>query len=563
FAVGEFRDVHYGAKGNLNIWEPDVSPTQFSLASILIAGGSNEKFQGIRAGWIVYQWLNRNHTRLYTYWTVDGFIKTGCYNTLCPGYIQVSTKIPLGFLFQPVSTYGGQQYEVGISIYQDDITGDWWLMVFDELVGYWPKSLFTEQGISQGANLASWGGEVYSPVKEKSPSMGSGHFPSGVMDAAKERREIPSEEEKEGLERQLKAINKPAIKTFKTRHGEIFDCIDIHKQLVFDHHLLKNHSVQLKPTTVPEWINISERDGSFQILQEGINCPDGTVIVRRTTMQNLINARRLKSMGLDGPRNFLTERTNTDLSGQVYFATVDYGPRSFYGVKGILNLWDPQVSQDQFSLAYMAIGGGDAGKVASISVGWMVNPSVYQNDHVHLYASWIAPGKKTGCYDITCPGFVQVSKNIPLGALLQPVSVYNGTQYQIDLTLYQDPAKGDWWFAYRDENVGYWPAALFMTSIVANKANYASWGGQAYSPVTEKTPVMGSGHWPNEGLEKAAYVNGIKIMDNSGNFWDPAVSSLKVRETNSTCYKAMYVHEDDEPWLRAVYYGGPAGCIGK
>ncbi|CAA7061397.1 unnamed protein product [Microthlaspi erraticum] len=118
FAVGEYKYYHYGAKGNLNLWEPEVSPTQFSSASMLIAGGSNEQFQAIRAGWIVYQWLTKNQSRLFTYWTADGFTKTGCYNTLCPGFVQVSTKLPLGLLLQPVSRYGGQQYEVNVSIYQ-------------------------------------------------------------------------------------------------------------------------------------------------------------------------------------------------------------------------------------------------------------------------------------------------------------------------------------------------------------------------------------------------------------------------------------------------------------
>lgn len=68
---------------------------------------------------------------------------------------------------------------------QDSKTGDWWLGVFDENVGYWPKSLFTEVGLVHGASLISYGGEVYSPVKEKSPHMGSGHLPiEGYLKAA-------------------------------------------------------------------------------------------------------------------------------------------------------------------------------------------------------------------------------------------------------------------------------------------------------------------------------------------------------------------------------------------
>jgi hypothetical protein len=34
---------------------------------------------------------------------------------------------------------------------------------------------------------------------------------------------------------------------FQTEEGDVFDCIDIHKQPAFDHPLLKNHSIQVKP----------------------------------------------------------------------------------------------------------------------------------------------------------------------------------------------------------------------------------------------------------------------------------------------------------------------------
>ncbi|CAF2070981.1 unnamed protein product [Brassica napus] len=269
-------------------------------------------------------------------------------------------------------------------------------------------------------------------------------------------------------------------------------------------------------------------------------------------MQDLMLAKRLKSIGFNGPLNFLTERNNTDVTGPYYVATVNFGPSNFYGVKGNLNLWGPQVSQDQMSGAFMAV-----------AVGWMVDPSLYQISqyHVHLYAYWGKDNDKSGCYDITCPGFVQVSKTIPLGALLQPVSVYNGTQYEIRLSLYQDLANGDWWFAYNDENVGYWPASLFLDSGFDKRANYAAWGGQVYSPVTEKAPVMGSGNWPREGLSKAAYVNSIKVITGFKKVIDPEINRLKARETSLKCYRTLYGNGDKEPWLRTLYYGGDAGCI--
>ncbi|XP_024004628.1 uncharacterized protein LOC112081907 isoform X2 [Eutrema salsugineum] len=383
-----------------------------------------------------------------------------------------------------------------------------------------------------------------------------------VAESAQERREIPPEEEKKELERKLKAINKPAIKSFK---GEIFDCIDIHKQLAFDHHLLKNHSVQVKPTTVPEWIigsNISEKIGPLQLLQKGISCPHGTVIVKRTTMQDLLHAQRLKSIGLNIPRHVHTERNNIDLTGH-HFATADYGYSTVYGVKGNLNLWDLQVSQDQVSLASMAIAGGPIEQLASISVGWMVNPLLYQ-DHIHLYTYWTVDGyNTTGCYDIRCPGFVQVSKRIPLGVLLQPVSIYDDTQYEMDLSLHQDRATGDWWFIFGGENVGYWPKSLFIASGLAKGTHLASWGGQVYSPLTKKSPFMGSGHFPNEGFRKAAFINGIQIIDGSGKALIPQIYTIKTHESSPNCYKAKYIHDDVNPWIRAIFYGGPGNCTGQ
>ncbi|KAI3934028.1 hypothetical protein MKW92_050753, partial [Papaver armeniacum] len=54
---------------------------------------------------------------------------------------------------------------------------------------------------------------------------------------------LPDEEDME-LENQLKVLNKPPIKSFQTKSGDILDCIDIYKQPAFDHPLLQNHKIQ-------------------------------------------------------------------------------------------------------------------------------------------------------------------------------------------------------------------------------------------------------------------------------------------------------------------------------
>ncbi|KFK28895.1 hypothetical protein AALP_AA7G062100 [Arabis alpina] len=141
-------------------------------------------------------------------------------------------------------------------------------------------------------------------------------------------------------------------------------------------------------------------------------------------------------------------------------------------------------------------------------------------------------------------------KMIPLGAILQPVSVYKGKQCELPLSVYQDRATGNWWFAYGNENIGYWPASFFVASDVAIKARYGSWGGQAYTPETEKTPPMGgSGHWPRERLNKAAYVNSIKI--NNDVFSVPLESKLKLGPFS---YTPRYIAS---PYFESLVVSGP------
>ncbi|CAO2819869.1 unnamed protein product [Amaranthus hypochondriacus] len=105
------------------------------------------------------------------------------------------------------------------------------------------------------------------------------------------------------IEQRLQVINKPAIKTFRTKYGDVVDCVKINKQFAFDHSLLKNHSIQ-------------------------------------------------------------------------------------------------------------------------------VNPTVFEQTGSRLFGYWTKDsGESTGCYNTLCPGFVQISKTIYLGSLLQPVSTYISNLY--------------------------------------------------------------------------------------------------------------------------------------
>jgi len=45
--------------------------------------------------------------------------------------------------------------------------------------------------------------------------------------------------------------------------------------------------------------------------------------------------------------------------------------------------------------------------------------------------------KKTGCFDLTCPGFVQTSNEIALGAAINPISIPANLTFQITIYIYK------------------------------------------------------------------------------------------------------------------------------
>ncbi|CAJ1970953.1 unnamed protein product [Sphenostylis stenocarpa] len=177
------------------------------------------------------------------------------------------------------------------------------------------------------------------------------------------------------LERQLKIINKPPIKVIHTEYGYIVDCIDIKKQPAFDHPLLKNHTLQRKPSFL---VPTEERHDSPIFGLDKEECPMGTVPIRRTTKEDLIREKSLNySIKIEGlPGVHVAELS---LSSQ-------FSP--YYGVHGWNSVYNPKVAwnQDSFSHIWVQNGYGSASNL--ISLGWHVTPHFYGDYATHLYAAW-------------------------------------------------------------------------------------------------------------------------------------------------------------------------------
>ncbi|XP_073031479.1 protein neprosin-like isoform X3 [Primulina eburnea] len=119
-----------------------------------------------------------NRPRLFTYWTSDAYQATGCYNLLCSGFVQTNSRIAIGAAISPVSSMGGNQYDITILIWKDPKLGNWWMRFGDNtLVGYWPNELFTH--LADRATMVEWGGEIVNSGtndEHTTTQMGSGQF---------------------------------------------------------------------------------------------------------------------------------------------------------------------------------------------------------------------------------------------------------------------------------------------------------------------------------------------------------------------------------------------------
>ncbi|KAG9441180.1 hypothetical protein H6P81_017034 [Aristolochia fimbriata] len=357
------------------------------------------------------------------------------------------------------------------------------------------------------------------------------------------------------LKKQLKSLNKPAVKTIKTENGDIFDCVDIQKQPALDHPLLKNHIVQTKPTfSQTEKATISSSKTRVVIGLPGGGCPEGTVPIKRVLMEDLIRAHSV--VGLQ-KKEFLNQSSReVPYPSNHLSAHIATRPGHFYGANAVINIWEPQVLiNPQDSSAQIRLINSAQGPVNVIEAGWIVNPAFFNDSRVRLFGFWTADGnEKTGCFNNLCQGFVQSHRWIPLGSQFLAHSTYGGKQTEAKFSIKLDLIK-NWWLFLNDWAIGYWPLNIFTQM---GSADTIMWGGVAYNPNSAASmPEMGSGHWPSEGRRKACYMRNLHVLTPDYNLQD-APTDVHIHIDQPSCY-SLADHGNRGPWRRHFYLGGPGG----
>ncbi|CAN8314021.1 unnamed protein product [Cochlearia groenlandica] len=365
------------------------------------------------------------------------------------------------------------------------------------------------------------------------------------------------------INRLLKKLNKPALKSIQSPDGDIIDCVHIKNHPIYDHPLFKNHTIQMRPSSYPQgWDNdnINKKGQSIMNQLWTINgkCPKNSIAIRRTTREDILRRKSIK--GFKEKQTKHTSRfkpTNSNRIAIHEYATLEIDG-IFHGVQTMINVWKPYVERiDEFSLAQIWLTSGPPGQLNTIEFGWQVCPFRYHDDNPRYFIYWTGDDyAQTGCYNLECPGFVHVNQEFALGAAVSHLSTINGQQYHIPVTIWKEPRTGNWWLKIDYHIlVGYWPSSLF--NHLQNSATSIQFGGEITN-VNEgslhTTTTMGSGRFAEEGYKKASYFRNLEIFDQH-DIRRPCDQGVPFM-SKARCYNVRLGY-DNVVWKNYFYYGGP------
>ncbi|CAJ1973512.1 unnamed protein product [Sphenostylis stenocarpa] len=391
----------------------------------------------------------------------------------------------------------------------------------------------------------------------------------------------PSSTLEREIEAKLKQLNKPAVKTIKSEDGDIIDCVNIYDQPAFDHPALKNHTIKMMPDYLLKSSNSSKEDSSeaeiFQTWQKSGSCPKGTIPIRRILKEDLLRAASMDSFGRKSSQHlnnlttiqkseFIPENRSSTIINAIelmdgmvmqsaYLVTLGY---NYIGAQADINVWNPRVPEaNEFTTAQIWLKNDNHPYFESVESGWMVNPKLYRDGATRFFAYWTRDSyRSTGCFDLTCSGFVQTG-DVALGATIEPISSIRGPQYEINVGIFLDPNSGNWYLKVKNNiPVGYWPAEILGS--LRHSAILVEWGGQvASSNIRKKTPhtrtQMGSGEFASGRFKDACFMHNIRIMDYSLQLKYPEHVTAVADEPY--CYSSLNdVRYGVEP---VFYFGGP------
>ncbi|KAL4192199.1 hypothetical protein AMTRI_Chr06g171090 [Amborella trichopoda] len=268
--------------------------------------------------------------------------------------------------------------------------------------------------------------------------------------------------------------------------GDVFDRIDIYKQPAFDHPLLKNHTIQMRPSWYPKEASAEPKISREESVVSSVRnkfeeCPKGTI------------------------------------------------PIYFYRAIQKSSVWIPQL-EIPIELSAVSTGLINSAGTEMVGVGWIVHPSFCGDSLTRLFISWMIVGSQdTGCYNFLCPGFIQTNPMAGLGAIIATVSVIGGQVYHVNSNI-RDVNTGNRWFIFQGFPIDYWPESIFTNF---NVHRTVVWTGQVLitnSYGYHTSTQMGNGLFRVE-LQDAAYFKNLQVVDIDGK-WPRPIGIVAFQDNN-------------------------------
>ncbi|KAF0896728.1 hypothetical protein E2562_027255 [Oryza meyeriana var. granulata] len=341
----------------------------------------------------------------------------------------------------------------------------------------------------------------------------------------------------------------PVIKSIKSEDGDIIDCVDIYKQPAFDHPLLKNHRIKMQPTgsfsSTSRTNNATNGTEVHQVWHKSGKCPNGTIPIRRSSQHAIY----LHSSATD-------EQPNRSCS-VIHHAGIQ-ADGHVLGARADINIWRlRRVMKDEWSLNSVKI---ISSMDSFIQYGWMASPFIYGDDSkTRLFIRSVDRRSGRDCFNLMCPGFIQVSSHLALGATLTPLSKYMGVQYDISFQIHKDSKTGSWWALYNGAALGYWPPESLPASFHGLSA---WWGGEVCDKRVDgagnqTSTMMGNGRYILGGRGTCVYVSGMEVMDTTRRRRWMAPPAHCVRQSSVYYVVSTYKKYNASDGMLSAYYGGP------
>ncbi|XP_021735764.1 uncharacterized protein LOC110702368 [Chenopodium quinoa] len=112
-----------------------------------------------------------------------------------------------------------------------------------------------------------------------------------------------------------------------------------------------------------------------QVLPKHMRCPRGSVPIRRIQEEDLAMQKFSPLFGMKFSTTNFTKSVSlnaNDLLPGHQIATLVVATKNL-GANGVINVWNPEVTQDQLTVASVFVASDDVSGVNGVSAGWVVN----------------------------------------------------------------------------------------------------------------------------------------------------------------------------------------------